>query len=420
MVVPRFDLAVSGTQLAAVLRRVASGRAAAHPEQVAEFQSRFASWLGVEHAIFLPSARSGLYLILKAAEKIGRAPQARPEVLVPAWTHASVPAVVEAAGWRPRYLDCDVETMNSEPRHVPADAWDSAWAAIATHLYGTPCDAEAWVREARGRGMFVIEDCAQALGARLRGRRAGTFADASYFSFAVTKNFTTLGGGMVATNDDELAGAIREMISGSARGPLLKPAVMGMAFRLATNPTVFSLTVYPGLRLGWAMTGRDLLHEAFDEPVRFQAPLNGVPAPYAVQSWLGTQCLPGLDPANARRAAAGRGLHAALRGTPGVGLPSWPADSEPIFMSLLLRVPRRMKFMHELLKRGVDTSPGYLRACNPQRGACPTAESVQDQQVHLPVYARLSDAEVKQVADAVRAVAAMLGVASEVPVAVHR
>lgn len=325
VVIPRFDLALQAQEILRALLAVAGGRGDAPSDAVPALEEAFAAWLGARHAIFVPSARTGLYLILEAAQRLGRipAPHDAPgaTVLVPSWTHASVPAVVKAAGWTPRFLDCDPAAQNSSPAHADAaGAWGGAVAAIVTHLYGCPADSEAWVAEARSRNMLVIEDCAQALGARLRGRKVGTFGDAAYFSFSLTKNFTTLGGGMVTTSDDALASAIREHVvagrpdGAAARRALLKPLVMGMGFRVATWPRVFAATLYPGLRLGWALKGRDVLHELFDEPVRFSIPREPVRAPFAAQARVGLGLLPRLEGDNARRTAIGRRLRAGLEG----------------------------------------------------------------------------------------------------------
>ena len=417
MVIPRFDLALRMGEIVSALAQVATGRGDATPGAVPSLEQAFASWLGTRHALFVPSARTGLYLILDAARRLGRLPQDGAEggVLLPSWTHASVPAVVQSAGWTPRFLDCDPSTQNASPDHADvAGAWDGAVATIVTHLYGCPADSQAWAQRARARGMLVIEDCAQALGARLRGQKVGTFGDAAYFSFALTKNFTTLGGGMVATSDDALAEAMRERMQTvpaggeAARRALLKPLIMGLGFRVATWPAVFGATLYPALRLGWKVTGRDCLHDLFDEPVRFSPPQGPIRSPFAVQATVGLQQLPRLEAENARRADLGRRLREGLLGTP-LGLPTWLEDSDPIFMSFVVRAPERHRFMRTLLGHGVDSSPGYLRACHrldtPAADLAPGfpgAQELETRQVHLPVYPRLTDREVDEIIDAVR------------------
>lgn len=430
MIVPRFDLAVTPSQLLAVARRLAMGQGEGDERALRRFETHFARWLGDGiSAVFVQSARSGLYLIIDALRRLDRLPANRPLVIMPAWTHESVPAVVAAAGLQPWFVDCNPHTLNADPSAVPAEVWSRACVAIVTHLYGTPAETAEWVRLGRQHGVAVVEDCAQGLGARTAdGVGCGAQGEASYFSFQLTKNFTTLGGGMVASADPALAALLRAGVSerpSRPDGALIAQAVKGLAFRFATRPTVFGATVYPALRIGWALTGRDLLHEAFDEKISFSAPTGLMRAPAGVQADLGAAQLPALDAANRRRTAIGTRLRALLEGTPGLLLPSWPEGSQPIFMSFVLRVRNRMAFMHEMLKRGVDSSPGYLRACHrlpfavaggghasvPQAD-CPHADQLEREQVHLPVYPRLTDREVETIARAAHAAAEVLGAAA--------
>ncbi|NDD28187.1 MAG: hypothetical protein EB084_07970 [Proteobacteria bacterium] len=424
MIIPRFDLAIDAPLLLRAAQRIARGGRHDDAGAVRHFEADFARWLSADaSAVFVPSARGGLYLILQALRRTGRIDARRRFVIVPAWTHASVPAVVAGAGFAPWYVDCDDATLNAEVDAVPAEVWKQAAAVVVTHLYGVPARTEAWVSRAREYGVAVIEDCAQAMGARTEsGERCGSLGDASYFSFLLTKNFTTLGGGMVATRDADLHAALREGVSDRPAPPgrgLLIQAVKGLAFRAATRPLVFGATVYPALRAGWALTGRDLLHEAFDEKITFTPPRGALACPAAVQADLGRALLPRLDAANARRTAIGKRLHTLLGGIPGLRLPSWHPGAEPIFMSFVIRVPRRYEFMRALLGRGVDTSPGYLSACHsmtfpivgdttvaddaPPVFACPNADALGREQVHLPIYPRLSDREVEAIAQAVHA-----------------
>lgn len=434
MVVPRFDLAVTTPALLAAARAVVTRQGAADSGALRRFESDLAAWLGPDQsAVFVPSARSGLYLILDGLRRLGRIAADRRLVVMPAWTHESVLVVVRAAGFTPWFVDCNPNTLNADADGVPPEVWPHTAAAIVTHLYGTPAETVGWVRHARAHGVAVIEDCAQGLGARTPdGQRCGAQGDASYYSFQLTKNFTTLGGGAVTTRDADLAALLAESVVPRPSRPdrsLLVQIAKGLAFRLATRPLVFGATVYPALRAGWALTGRDRLHDAFEEQIHFSPPRGLMPAPAAAQADLGRRQLPALDAANARRTAAGTRLRALLEGIPGVTLPSWPEGSQPIFMSFVLRVPRRMAFMHELLKHGVDSSPGYLRACHRLDGDvasgpavvpqadCPHAERLEKEQVHLPIYPRLGDREVEQIARAVRAAARKLGLEEARPIA---
>ncbi|HXE71337.1 MAG TPA: DegT/DnrJ/EryC1/StrS family aminotransferase, partial [Candidatus Nitrosotenuis sp.] len=204
--IPRFSLALQAGDLAWAVSHLRRG----DPGALARFEQEFASWLGVRRAFFLPSARSGIYLVFK---ELGLAPGTR--VLVPAQTHPSVPAMVLAAGLVPRIVDVSEGTWCMEPPNIPPEAWEGVGAVMATHLYGCPARVAELADECQRRGAVLLEDCAQGLGAEVEGgRRAGATGRASFFSFTLTKNFTTLGGGMVAFQDEELAERVGRALAG--------------------------------------------------------------------------------------------------------------------------------------------------------------------------------------------------------------
>jgi len=184
---------------------------------VQRFESQFADYLGVRHAVAVNSCTAALHLALEAS---GIGPGSA--VLVPAMTSAATAAVVIHAGARPVLVDCDPATLCMAP-----DALESAivhWhgrqtlkAVIPMHYGGQMADMDALSDIARHAGLTVIEDTAHALPAFLRAstnqpwRKAGTLSPLACFSFHATKCITTGEGGMVATNDPELAERVRMM-----------------------------------------------------------------------------------------------------------------------------------------------------------------------------------------------------------------
>lgn len=401
---PRFSLALCLKDVGWALRQ--SGRVPA--DEIARFEAEFADYVGLRRAFYVPSARLGMYLVLKALDLPPGSP-----VLLPAWTHPSMPAMVAAAGLTPRIADIARGTWTMGPEQVPAEAWQGVRAVVATHMYGNPAPVAALAAAAAERGAVLLEDCAQGLGATTSGRTAGSTGAASFYSFALTKNFTTLGGGMVGVQDPDLAdrleGALRDAPCLSDRS-LLPVLVKTAAVRLATSRPGFAFGVYPALAAGWLAAGRDLLHPIFEETIAVDAP-RGVKRPAPLQAALGRRGLPRLAAHNAARLQNGLGLLERLRGVPGLGLPSLPEDGSPIFMSFVVTVPHRRKVARELFRLGVDTSEGYLRPVTrvpalagrvEQFGPCPVAEELDAGQLHLPVYPGLAEADLDRIAVAVR------------------
>lgn len=401
----RFSLALDLADLAWAGGRV--GRTG--PEEVSLLEEEFAARFGLRRAFYIPSARLGMYLVLKALDL-----PAGSVVLVPAWTHPSMPAMVVAAGLTPRIADLAPGTWTMGPETIPEEAWRDVRVVVATHLYGCPAPVAALAAEARRRGAVLLEDCAQGLGADVGGVPAGATGAASFYSFALTKNYTTLGGGMVGFQDPDLAARVEEALAPAPRlddRTLVPHLVKAAAVRMATSRAGFALGVYPALAAGWALAGRDLLHPVFEEQFTVEPP-GSVRRPCPLQAALGRRLLPGLEAHNQRRHENGTGLLERLRerAIPGLGLPELPRQGRHIFMSFVVTWPDRHRLARDLFWLGVDTSPGYLRPVTrvpvlagrvEQFGPCPVAERLEREQLHLPIHPGLDERDLDRLAEAV-------------------
>jgi dTDP-4-amino-4,6-dideoxygalactose transaminase len=167
-----------------------------------ELERRVAAYLGVRHCVAVSSCTAGLTLLLKVAGLTG-------EVVVPSFTF---PATVHAVAWNglgPVFCDVDRETLTLSPPAALDACGPRASAILAVHTYGTPCAVEELATVARTRGIRLFFDAAHAFGSRSRGVPVGQFGDAEVFSLAPTKLLVGCEGGIVATNDDELAEGCR-------------------------------------------------------------------------------------------------------------------------------------------------------------------------------------------------------------------
>lgn len=180
------------------------GRFVGGPE-VERFEASFATYCETTACIGVGNGTDALELILSG---LGIGPG--DEVIVPANTFIATAEAVCAVGARPRFVDVLPGTLLIDPAAVAEAAGPATAAVIAVHLFGQMADVDALVPVALRHGLAVIEDAAQAHGARLRGRRAGSVGVAAAFSFYPSKNLGALGdGGAVVTSDTELADRIR-------------------------------------------------------------------------------------------------------------------------------------------------------------------------------------------------------------------
>lgn len=166
---------------------------------VAAFEKAFAERHAVKHGLAVTSCTTGLHLIL-AAMGVGPGD----EVIVPAFTWVSTANVVLYCGATPVFADVDTRTNNIDPADVARRVTPRTKAVIAVHLFGLPVDMDALRAVVPGH-VKIIEDAACAAGAEYKGTPAGGLADAAAFSFHPRKSITTGEGGMVTTNDDDLA-----------------------------------------------------------------------------------------------------------------------------------------------------------------------------------------------------------------------
>jgi dTDP-4-amino-4,6-dideoxygalactose transaminase len=209
---------------ARVIAAVDSGQYILGPECKA-FEKELADWFGRQHCVLIANATAGLMLTLDALG-IG----AGDEVLVPAHTAFPTIEAIFRAGATPVFLDID-ESYCLDPAWLEPRITARTKAILPVHLYGHPCDIDAITDVARRHGLLVLEDCAQAQGARFRKKKVGTYGVAGVCSFYPSKNLPTLGdGGAVVTDDEGLARKLR-MLRDHGRKEKLSHEVVGWNLR---------------------------------------------------------------------------------------------------------------------------------------------------------------------------------------------
>lgn len=190
---------ISDEEINAVIDVLKSGMLA-HGKEVEAFEKEFAQYLGAKHGIAVVNGTAALDVALKALKiKPGD------EVITTPFTFMASSNVILFQGAKPVFADIDEKTFNLDPNEVLEKINDKTKAIIVVHLYGQPADMKAFKEIAGDYNLYLVEDCAQAHGAEFEGQKVGTFGDIAAFSFYPTKNMTTGEGGMVVTNNDELA-----------------------------------------------------------------------------------------------------------------------------------------------------------------------------------------------------------------------
>jgi dTDP-3-amino-2,3,6-trideoxy-4-keto-D-glucose/dTDP-3-amino-3,4,6-trideoxy-alpha-D-glucose/dTDP-2,6-dideoxy-D-kanosamine transaminase len=207
--IPVFSSAAvnQGIDLAGAMQRVLESNSYILGREVAQFESEFAGNVGTGHCVSVANGTDALELALRA---VGVAPGDRVACVANAGFYSST--AVHLVGAVPQYVDVDEQTLTMSPAALAEVLAGRPAAVIATHLYGQLADIERLAHMCRAAGVALIEDCAQAHGARRGGQPAGSFADIGCFSFYPTKNLGAIGdGGAVVTSAGTLADHVRAL-----------------------------------------------------------------------------------------------------------------------------------------------------------------------------------------------------------------
>ena len=173
---------------------------------IKEFESKFARYMGSNHAFSFNCCTASIYIFLKALKKLSN----KQEVVIPAYTVPTLVLPIRKAGLKPVLCESSLDTFSMDSERLPDVINDNTLCVLPIYHFGFPYDIDLPLKLAKENGFFVLEDTAQAPGAILNGKKVGMLGDAGCFSLCRGKNFSTFSGGMLVTNSDELANLIRE------------------------------------------------------------------------------------------------------------------------------------------------------------------------------------------------------------------
>jgi dTDP-4-amino-4,6-dideoxygalactose transaminase len=327
--------------------------------EVEAFEQEFAVYCGARHGIGVGNGLDALHLILR-----GYGIGAGDEVIVPANTFIATWLAVSYAGARVVPVEPDPETFNISAARAAAAVTPRTRALIAVHLYGLPADMEPLLRLAARHDFKVIEDAAQAHGARHQGRLAGSLAHAAAFSFYPGKNLGAFGdGGAVVTNDDQLAAQVRALRN-------------------------------------------------YGSPIKYQHEMQGYNSRLdPLQAAFLRVKLSVLDEWNRRRATAANSYRKQLTGLPGLVVPAQPPGVESVWHLFVVRHPRRDALQQVLTEKGIGTLihypvpphlSGAYQSLGWKAGSFPIAEELARTCLSLPMGPHLSLDQQERVVEVVR------------------
>jgi dTDP-4-amino-4,6-dideoxygalactose transaminase len=323
-------------------------------ENVSAFEREVTDFLGVKHAVSVASGTDALHLSL-VASGIGPGD----EVITTPFSFASTVESIAYVGAKAILIDIDDESLNIDPNLIEAAITPDTKAIMPVHLFGLPADMDRIMAIAEGHRLEVIEDCAQSMGARTKGRSTGSIGTAGAFSFYPSKTLGCFGdGGMVTTNSDELAGRLRQLRN-HGQGKSYEHEMVGFNSRL------------------------DEIQAAI---LRLKLPL--------------------LEQNNARRCQIAAHYNKALASTP-ARTPAPVDEGSHIYGYYTICVENRDKLRKALEARGIGSAVYYhmplhrhdCYAAFCRHGSLEITERIARDCISLPIFPEMTDAEVEYVAE---------------------
>ena len=319
------------------------------------FEKAFAEYCESKYCVGVGNGLDSLFLALKAMGiKEGD------EVIVPSNTYIATALAVTYTGATPIFVEPDIRTFNIDPTKIEAAITDKTKVIMPVHLYGQACDMDPIMEVAKKYNLYVVEDCAQAHGAKYKGKVIGSFGDAAGFSFYPGKNLGALGdAGATVTNNEELAKKVRALGN------------YGSDYKYHH--------IYQGNN-----SRLDELQAAF----------------------LAAK-LPHLNKVNAERRKIAQKYLAGIN-NPEIILPFVPEYAEPVWHIFGIRCNRRDELEKFLNDAGISTNkhypiPMHLQGCYAdlgfKKGDYPIAEEISETELSIPMYYGMTDEEVQYVID---------------------
>jgi len=344
----------------AVRRVFRSGRLI-QGEKVRSFEEAFADYISVKHAVAVTNGTIALDVTLKAL-KIGPGD----EVIVPAFSFIATSNCVLFQRAKPVFVDIDQRSFNIDPSDVNDKITAKTKAIMAVHMFGQPAKMEQLNEIAQDHDLFLIEDAAQAHGAEYKGQKAGGLGEVGCFSFYATKNMTTGEGGIIMTNNDELAKRAR-LLRNHGQTKKYNHTILGYNYRMTE-----------------------------------------------LSAAIGLVQLKKLDKINEKRIRNAKMLNEGIKKIHGLTLPYVEKHVKHVFYQYVIRVEEgypleRNELASHLKKRGIDTAihypmPIYRQPIYHELGydkmTCPMTEESCKRVLSLPVHPSVDGKDIQYITDA--------------------
>lgn len=357
-------------------------------ENVKEFEKEIANKIGVKHAITVGNGTDALIIALKSLGiKEGD------EVITTDYTFFATAEAIRFVGATPVFCDVELDTYNIDPSQIEEKITDKTKAIICVHLFGNACKMDEVNDIAKRHNLHVVEDAAQAINSQYNGKNVGNLGDVACFSFFPTKNLGCFGdGGMITTNDDDLATIIRALkVHGSGENGMKAYAILNDEEVEVVEQNSGDNTVYNPLKYYNYLIGHN---SRLDE----------------IQAAILRIKLKHLDEYTENRRSISHGYIEALKDTSLV-MPTETEGGKHVFHLFILQSENREEIESKLKEKGIATGTYYKvpmhlqKASNDlgyKKGDFPNAEYLSERTFAIPLFPEMNDEEREYIINSIK------------------
>ena len=357
-------------------------------ENVKSFEKEFAEYIGVKNAISVGNGTDALIIALRALG-IGYGD----EVITTSYTFFATAEAISYVGAKPVFVDVDLQTYNIDEKLIEEKINSKTKAIIAVHIFGNPCNMDEINSIAKKHKLYLIEDAAQAIGAKFKDNNIGTLSDIACFSFFPTKNLGCAGdGGMMTTNNDNLATIIKALrLHGSGENGLKAFNIMNNIDEHVEEDISTDNTVYNPLKYYNYVIGQN---SRLDE---LQAAILRIK-------------LRKLDEWTNNRISIASKYNSKLKNMP-IITPYVSDNYKHVYHLYILQSENRESICNFLKEKGIATGVYYpvpmhlqkvFKNLGYKKGDCPNAEYLSERTFALPMFPELKDEEIDYIVDNIR------------------
>lgn len=373
-------------------------------EHVGEFETAFAELIGRQHCVAFPFARTAIFYALKAQHiPVGS------DVIMPPITIKGILDVVLALGLKPVFVDLNPETLCFDANELTRSITKNTKIILITYLFGIVPDVEELLAISRQHGLFVVEDFSQCLDGQYNGKKVGSFGDVGIYSASSMKTLDTYGGGLLVCDNHDLHKDMREdqrTLKPPERSILIKKIITDLVRNLATSRILFSLVVFPLLRLLSYLKPDKYIKQTGD---RDKGMIQTLPSEWfstytSLQALAGLEFMKKLQSENAARIRNVQRLKSAIS-REAVIFPSGVSGARNVYWQLIGYISKAASVQRSMHRFGVDTARSSLLQISdlkayPNQRITPNATRLYNTGFFVPSYPGLSEQDIGRVIDA--------------------